>query len=79
MYLVRVSFINRFGSPFHWDFQMETDDYAEACDEAVRLFWSGLTESEREDAIQDIRILAHPNTLPNCEWKESWSDEAETR
>lgn len=73
MYLVRVSFTNRFGSPFHQDFQMDTDDYLEACDEAMNVFCSGLTESELEDAAKTIRILAHPNTLPKCEWKQSRS------
>jgi hypothetical protein len=34
VYLVHISFTNRFGSPFSWDFQMETEDYAEAIDEA---------------------------------------------
>lgn len=43
MYLVPISFTNRYGSPFHWDFQVETDDYAVAVDEAVLTFWSGLT------------------------------------
>jgi hypothetical protein len=60
VYLVRVSFTNRYGSPFHWDFQVETDDYAEAIDESVLLFWSGLARVEREDACQTIEVLAHP-------------------
>ena len=64
MYLVRVSFTNRYGSPFHWDFQVETDDYAKAIDEAVLTFWSGLTVDERWDAAQTLSVLAHPYSLP---------------
>ena len=65
MYLVRVSFTNGFGSPFHWDFQVETDDYAVAIDEAVLAFWGGLTSDERSDAVHTLRVLAHPYCLPN--------------
>jgi hypothetical protein len=64
MYLVRVSFVNRHGSPFHWDFQVQTDDYAVAIDEAVLTFWSGLTSEERWDAAQTLSVLAHPYFLP---------------
>lgn len=58
MYLVRVSFTNRYGSPFHWEFQCASDDYAEAMDEGVLLFWSGLTDTEREDACETIEVHA---------------------
>jgi len=64
MYLVRISFTNRFGSPFSWDFECATDDYMEACNEAILTFYSGLTEPEREDAAHTLRIHAHPNYLP---------------
>ena len=64
MYLVRISFTNRFGSPFHWDFQMQADDYAQAIDEAVLIFWSGLTREERWDAAHTLDVLAHPDFLP---------------
>jgi hypothetical protein len=64
MYLVRVSFINRHGSPFHWDFQIETDDYATAVDEAVLTFWSGLTLEERCDAAETFNIMAQMYYLP---------------
>lgn len=60
MYLVRVSFTNRFGSPFSWDFRMETNDYEEAISEAVLIFWSGLTREERWDAVHDLHVIAHP-------------------
>jgi hypothetical protein len=65
MYLVRIGFMNRYGSAFHWDFECTTDDYLEACDEVVRVFCSGLTEPELEDAAHTLRIHAHPNYLPN--------------
>jgi hypothetical protein len=64
MYFVRVSFTNRFGSSYSWDFQMETDDYAVAIDEAILVFWSGLTRDERWDAGHTLSVLAHPNFLP---------------
>jgi hypothetical protein len=43
---------------------METEDYAEAIDEAVLTFWSGLTFEERWDAAHSLDIVAHPNFLP---------------
>jgi hypothetical protein len=64
MYLVRVSFVNRHGEPFHWDFQIETDDYGRAVDEAVLTFWSGLTFEERCDAAQTFNIMAQMYYLP---------------
>jgi hypothetical protein len=64
VYLVRVSFTNRHGSPFHWDFRIETDDYATAVDEAVLTFWSGLTLEERCDAAETFNIMAHMYYLP---------------
>ena len=64
MYLVRVRFTNRYGSPFHWDFQVDTDDYAVAVDDAVLTFWAGLTRGEREDACETITVLAYPSRLP---------------
>ena len=64
VYLVRVSFVNRHGSPFHWDFRIETDDYATAVDEAVLTFWSGLTLEERCDASETFNIMAHMYYLP---------------
>jgi hypothetical protein len=57
-YLVRCSFTNRFGSDFSWVFQVATNDYRAAFDEAVRCFWSGLTRSEREDACETIHVMA---------------------
>jgi hypothetical protein len=57
-YLVRCSFTNRFGSEFSWMFQVATNDYRVAFDEAVLCFWSGLTRSEREDACETIHIVA---------------------
>jgi hypothetical protein len=64
VYLVRVSFCNRHGSPFHWDFRIETDDYATAVDEAVLTFWSGLTLEERCDAAETFNIMAQMYYLP---------------
>ena len=64
VYLVRVSFTNRHGSPFHWDFRIETDDYAQAVDEAVLTFWSGLTLEERCDAAETFNIMAQMYYLP---------------
>ena len=64
VYLVRVSFTNRHGSPFHWDFRIETDDYAQAVDEAVLTFWSGLTLGERCDAAETFNIMAQMYYLP---------------
>jgi hypothetical protein len=64
MYLVRVSFVNRYGSAFHWDFQVETDDYASAIDDAVLIFWCGLTREERWDAAHTLSVMAHPHFLP---------------
>jgi len=64
VYLVRVSFTNRHGSPFHWDFRIETDDYAQAVDEAVLTFWSGLTLEERRDAAETFNIMAQMYYLP---------------
>ena len=63
-YLVRVSFVNRYGSPFHWDFYIETDDYGRAVDEALLTFWSGLTFPERCDAAQTFNIMAQLRYLP---------------
>jgi hypothetical protein len=57
-YLVRCSFTNRFGSEFSWVFQVATNDYRVAFDEAVPCFWSGLTRSEREDACETIHVIA---------------------
>jgi hypothetical protein len=70
VYLVRCSFKNKFGSEFFWDFQMETEDYAEAIDEAVLTFWSGLTFEERWDAAHNLDVVAHPNFLPPTKRKE---------
>jgi hypothetical protein len=64
MYLVRVSFVTRRGEPFHWDFQIETEDYGRAIDEAVLTFWSGLTFEERCDAAQTFNIQAQMYYLP---------------
>jgi hypothetical protein len=64
MYLVRVSFMNRHGSPFHWDFQVQTDDYGKAVDEALLTFWSGLTFEERCDAAETFNIMARMYYLP---------------
>ena len=64
MYLVRISFTNRHGSPFHWDFTIETDDYGRAVDEAMLTFWSGLTLEERCDAAQTMTIMAQMQYLP---------------
>lgn len=64
MYLVRVSFTNRHGSPYHWDFQIETDDYGRAVDEALLTFWSGLTLEERCDAADTYTIMAQMYYLP---------------
>ena len=64
VYLVRVSFTNRHGSPFHWDFRIETDDYAQAVDEAVLTFWSGLTLEERCDAAETFNIMAQMYYVP---------------
>jgi hypothetical protein len=64
MYLVRISFTNRFGSPFSWDFEVESDDQEEAISEAVLIFWSGLTRKERWDALHDLHVIAHPRWLP---------------
>jgi hypothetical protein len=64
MYFVRVSFTNRYGSPYHFDFQLETDDYAEAISEAITIFLSGLTFEEQRDAAQTLSVMAHPNLLP---------------
>ena len=58
----RVSFTNRYGSPFHWGFQLETDDYEEAISEAVLIFWSGLTREERWDAIRTLDVLVDPTS-----------------
>jgi len=64
LYLVRVSFTKRHGAPFHWDFRIETDDYARAVDEAVLTFWSGLTLEERSDAAETFNIMAQMYYLP---------------
>jgi hypothetical protein len=64
LYVVRVSFVNRYGSPFHWDFYIETDDYGQAVDEALLTFWSGLTFDERYDAAQTFNIMARLEYLP---------------
>ena len=57
MYTVRCSFTNKFGAEFSWGFQIETDDYAVAMEEAVLCFWSGLTRDEREDASETLLVV----------------------
>ena len=71
MYLVRISFVNRFKSKFSWDFQMETDDHEEAISDAVLVFWSGLTEQERWDAVHNLDIVAHPKRI---DWRDVCQD-----
>jgi hypothetical protein len=63
MYLVRVYFTNKHNSSFHWDFQFETDDYAEAIGEALSIFRSGLTTEELKDKAK-LDFMAHPERLP---------------
>jgi hypothetical protein len=65
MYLVRVSFTNRYRNHFHWDFSIDTYDYAEAIREAVVTFTSGLTHEERQDAAHTLEFMAHPYRLPD--------------
>jgi hypothetical protein len=60
VYEVYCYFENRFGAEFGWTFQIETDDYMIAFDDAIRTFWSGLTISERKDAAQTLRAYARP-------------------
>jgi hypothetical protein len=66
MYLVRCAFRNRFDAPFHWDFSVDTDDYAEAVSEAVLTYWDGLTRTERKDAAHTLEVMAHPCRLPDA-------------
>ena len=55
---------------------METEDYAEAIDEAVLTFWSGLTFEERWDAAHSLDVVAHPNFLPQRSAKRTESETA---
>jgi hypothetical protein len=64
MYLVRLSFVNRFGSPFSWDFEVERQEPDLAIYETVKIFMSGLTTSEQEDAAATLEVMAHPRYLP---------------
>jgi hypothetical protein len=61
---VRCSFTTALGEPFSWDFQLEENDPNRAIDEAILLFFSGLTLSEREEAIKTLDVIAHPTVLP---------------
>ncbi len=57
MYTVRCSFTNKMRSRVLREFQIETDDYAVAMEEAVLCFWSGLTRDEREDASETLLVV----------------------
>ncbi len=63
-YLVRCEFTNRFGNPFWWTFQIDADDYAEAIWQAARIFFLGLTTSERTDACETVFIICWPEEHP---------------
>lgn len=64
-YLVRCEFTNRFGNPFWWTFQIDADDYAGAIRQAARIFFLGLTVSERIDACETVFIICWPEeSLP---------------
>jgi hypothetical protein len=61
---VRCSFTTALGEPFSWDFQVEENDPKRAIDQAVLLFFSGLTLSELQEAISTLDVMAHPTVLP---------------
>ncbi len=63
MYAVRCSFTSKFGAEFSWSFQIETDDYAIAIEEALLCFWSGLTGDEREDASVTLLVVSRENPV----------------
>jgi hypothetical protein len=52
-----MSFTDKCGAEFSWDFQVETDDYAVAMETAVLCFWSALTRDEREEASETIQVV----------------------
>ena len=60
LYTVRVSFSNRHGQPFTWRFEIEAASDHQTINEAVIIFWSGLTEAEREDAVNTMQVQARP-------------------
>ena len=60
LYTVRVSFSNRHGQPFAWQFEIEAASDRHAIQEAVATFLSGLTNAEREDAMKTLQVEARP-------------------
>jgi len=51
-YLVRCSFTNRFGSEFSWMFQVATNDYRVAFDEAVCAFGRDSPEANGKTPVK---------------------------
>jgi hypothetical protein len=66
MYKVECSFLNWFRSTFSWTFQITTDDYRVAIEQAARIFYSGLTDHERLEASNTFRIEACHHCGGNC-------------